>query len=170
VTELVEFGDLSDADRVDLEGDEPDPFDAAGEVLQFRPKERHVGLRGGTGQLVASAGLTRSEVEVAAVRFPVIGIGGVIVTAGHRGQGLARTVVNAALNRAQTMGADFVILFCHADRMGLYDRLGFHPIDERVLVRQPHGYAPISQRTMWRALRDGATWPAGPVVVHTLPF
>jgi predicted N-acetyltransferase YhbS len=168
--ELVELGELTETARAQLEGDEADPFDAEGGSLQFRGKERHVALRDRRGRLIASAGLTVSEVEVAGARFPVVGIGGVIVNAEHRGQGLARTVMNAALERARAMGPDFVILFCHADRAGLYRRLGFRLIDERVLVRQPHGYAPMSQRTLWLGLRPGRGWPAGPPVVHTLPF
>ncbi len=167
---LVELGELTDADRAQLEGDEADPFDEAGAPLQFRPKERHVALRGDDGRLLASAGLTVSEMEVSGVRFPVVGIGGVIVNAGHRGQGLARTVVDAAVDRARSMGPDFAVLFCRADRTGLYLRLGFSLIGERVLVRQPHGYAPMTQHTMWRPLRPGLQWPPGAPVVHTLPF
>ncbi len=167
---LVELGELTDTDRAQLEGDETDPFDAAKAVLRFRPKERHVALRGDDGRLIASAGLTLSEVEVGGVRFPVVGIGGVIVNPAHRGRGLARTVVDAAVARAEAMGPDFVVLFCHADRTGLYLRLGFNLIEQRVLVRQPRVYAPMTQHTMWRALRPGVRWPPGPPVVHTLPF
>lgn len=170
MTDVVELGELSAADRAQLEGDETDPFDGAGSPVQFRAKERHVALRDTGGSLIASAGLTRSEAEVGGTRFEVVGIGGVIVNAAHRGQGLARTVVEAAVDRARAEGPDFAILFCHADRVGLYLRLGFRPITERVLVRQPHGYVPIPQRTMWRPLHDGAVWPAGPPVIHTLPF
>ncbi len=43
--EVVEFGRLTAAQRRELEGDEEDPFDAAGFTLRYRPKERHVGLR-----------------------------------------------------------------------------------------------------------------------------
>jgi predicted N-acetyltransferase YhbS len=170
MNELVEFGELTETDRAELEGEEGDPFDALGGRLQFRGKERHVALRDRGGRLIAAAGLTVSEVEVASARFPVVGIGGVIVNHEHRGTGLARTVMNAALDRARAMGPDFAILFCHADRAELYRRLGFRVIEERVLVRQPHGYAPMSQRTMWLGLRPGRGWPTGPPVVHTLPF
>ncbi len=166
----MELGELSDADRAELEGGETDPFDGAGSAIRFRGKERHVAVRDDDGGLIASAGLTRSEAEVGGIRFPVVGVGGVIVNAAHRGRGLARTVVEAALARAGADGPDFAILFCHADRAGLYLRLSFRPITERVLVRQPHGYVPIPQRTMWRPLRAGAMWPAGPPVIHTRPF
>jgi predicted N-acetyltransferase YhbS len=168
--ELIEFGELTPADRTELEGDESDPFDAAGETLRFRPKERHVALRDDRGRLIASAGLTLSEVEVGDARFPIVGLGGVIVNAGYRGRGLARAVVDAALERARTMGPEFMVLFCHLDRVGLYRRLGFALLDEPVLVRQPHGFERITQRTMWQALQPGGRWPDGAPVIHTLPF
>lgn len=168
--ELVEFGDLTDAGRAQLEGDEVDPFDAADGTLVFRPKERHLALRDPAGRLVAAAGLTGAEVQVGEAHFAVVGLGGVIVNAQHRGQGLARRVVEAALKRARTMGPDFMVLFCHPDRAGLYDRLGFIRIEGTVLVQQPSGAAPMTQLTMWQALRPGVAWPPGQVVIQTLPF
>ena len=93
-----------------------------------------------------------------------------IVTAAHRGRGLARTVVNAALAKAATLGPAFVILFCRADRAGLYRRLGFDEVAPPVLVRQPEGYAEMSMGTMWRALAEDAHWPDGRLTVHALPF
>ncbi len=166
----MEFGRLGPGRRAELEGDEDDPFQVSGVTLQFRPKERHVALQDERGRLVASTGLVISEVDVAGVRFPVVGIGGVIVAARHRGQGLARRVLDATLARARELGPDFAMLFCLPDRVGLYRRLGFLEIDHEVQVKQPLGYAPMPLRTMWRALRDGAAWPDGPVVLETLPF
>lgn len=168
--EVIEFGSLTDAYRHALEGDEIDPFDAAGIGLRFRSKERHVGLRDDAGQLVASTGMVSIEVEIEGERFPVVGFGGVIVSAAYRGRGLGRSVVQAALARARQLGPRFAILFCHEDRAGLYRRLGFVEVADRVLVQQPGGRAPMPQQTMWIALRDGATWPRGEVMVHSLPF
>lgn len=168
--EMIEFGEVTDEHRLALEGDEHDPFDAAGATQQFRGKELHVGLRTDDGRLVASAGLTTAAVEVGGERFDVVGLGGVIVAAPYRGQGLARQVVEAAAARSRAMGPEFIVLFCHANRMGLYERLGFEVIEGTVLVKQPGGYEPIEQRTMWRALTPGASWPSGRLVIHTLPF
>jgi predicted N-acetyltransferase YhbS len=168
--EIVEFGRLQPDQRIDLEGDEEDPFDAAGSTLHYRRKERHVALSDGEGRLVASTGLVLIEVEVEQECFPAVGIGGVIVTAAYRGRGLAREVVGAALARARTLGPAFALLFCHRDRAGLYRRLGFAELDVPVSVKQPDGFAPMPQRTMWRALHEDACWPPGPVVVNSLPF
>ena len=168
--EVVEFGRLTDEYRQALEGDEPDPFDTAGLTLRFRSKDRHVGLRDESGRLVASTGIVLVEVDVGVERFPVVGLGGVIVSAPYRGRGLARRVLQAALVRARQLGPRFAILFCHEDRAGLYRRLGFVELVDRVLVEQPGGYAPMPQRTMWLGLQDEATWPRGEVTVRSLPF
>jgi predicted N-acetyltransferase YhbS len=168
--QIVEFGRLNRARRVELEGDENDPFDAAGGTLHFRSKERHVALSDQRGRLIASTGMVVVNVQVAQESFPVVGIGGVIVNAAHRGRGLAREIVEAALERARTLGPAFALLFCHEDRAGLYRRLGFAEFDLPVSVKQPGGFAVMPQRTMWRALQQDASWPPGPVVVHSLPF
>ena len=168
--EVVEFGPLTTQQRQELEGDERDPFDSSGFTLRYRPKDRHVGLRDESGRLIASTGMVLVEVEVEGERFPVVGFGGVIVSAPHRGRGLGREVVRAAVARASVLGPAFAILFCHEDRAGLYRKLGFVEVDGEVVVQQLNGYAPMPQRTMWRALRDKATWPSGKIVVHSLPF
>ena len=168
--EIVELGRLTDEQRAELEGDELDPFSADGVTLRFRAKDRHVALREDGGRLVASAGLTATDVEVAGIRFPVVGIGGVIVNAEQRGRGFARRVLEEVLVRARAMGPAFVILFCHPDRAGLYEGLGFRTIGSPVSVQQPHGFEAMPQRTMWCALRPGVSWPPGHVTVHGLPF
>jgi predicted N-acetyltransferase YhbS len=167
--EIVEFAAMTDERRRALEGDEADPFDEASAPLHYRRKDRHVGLSGGDG-LVASTGIVMAEVEVAGERFPVVGIGGVIVRASHRGRGLAREVVGLALDRAAQLGPPFALLFCLEDRAGLYRKLGFATIEDEVLIEQPDGYTKMPLRTMWRALQPGASWPRGQVTLHGLPF
>ncbi|HUA70023.1 MAG TPA: GNAT family N-acetyltransferase [Solirubrobacteraceae bacterium] len=168
--EFVEFEHMTTGRRDELEGDENDPFDEQGITLRFQRKDRHVGLRDDHGRLIASAGLLVVEVDVGGERFPVVGLGGVIVNVNHRGRGLARTVVNAAIAKAATLGPKFVILFCHEDRTGLYRRLGFEELEPPVLVRQPQGYVEMPMRTMWRALAGDARWPDGRLTVDDLPF
>lgn len=168
--DLIEYGLLTPERRAELEGDETDPFEVGGVTLRFRPKERHFGLQADDGTLVANTGLVMAEVEVGDDRFPVAGIGGVIVRAPFRGRGLARQVVEATLERAQSSEAEFALLFCRQDRAGLYQRLGFAEVESEVLVEQPSGYEVMPLHTMWKALRPGAAWPAGPLVLHGLPF
>jgi len=169
--DVVEFGPLTDPIRAELEGDEEDPFDAAGSTLQWRPKERHVALRGDDGHLIASAGLVLTEVQVGDGQpLPVVGIGGVLVSQAHRGQGLGRRVIMEVLTRAAILGPELALLFCHRNRAGLYERHDFVEVPPPVLVEQPKGRVEIPQVTMWRALRPGAELPAGRLVVLSLPF
>ena len=73
---------------------------------------------------VAQAGLVIVEAEVGAVRFAVVGLGGVIVNQTYRGRGYARDVVEAAVSRARGFGPSFTLLFCFGDRAALYRKLG----------------------------------------------
>jgi predicted N-acetyltransferase YhbS len=169
--ETVEFGALPPEVRSELHGDEVDPFDA-GRVppIEWRQKDRNIALRDPDGTHVASAGILIAEVEIAGERIPVVGLGGVMVRAADRGRGRARQVVTAALAGARSDGPAFALLFCHADRCGLYAKLGFVVIAEPVTVEQPDGPLAMPMVGMWRALRDGASWPPGPVTVLGLPF
>jgi ribosomal protein S18 acetylase RimI-like enzyme len=169
--EIVRFGALTDTDRAQLEGDEPDPFDAAGIELAFRPKDRHVGLRDDAGRLVASAGFVLADVEVGGrERVGVLGIGGVIVAAAHRGQGLARRVVEEALAEGARLGPEYALLFCHEDRSGLYRKLGFSVLESPLAVLQPRGTTVLPQLAMWRRLTTTRAWPPGAAALQSLPF
>jgi predicted N-acetyltransferase YhbS len=168
---LVELGPLSPVQRAQLEGGEADPFDSARiEPLTWRVKDRHVAMVAEDGTLYACAAWLPATVEVAGAPLEVVGISGVIVRPAHRGQGAAREVVDAALLRAAGIGPSHAVLFCHADRAGLYRKLGFADIDAPLTVEQPDGPRPMPMLAMWRPLRDGATWPAGPVALRGLPF
>jgi predicted N-acetyltransferase YhbS len=168
---LVELGPLNAVQRTQLEGGEDDPFDGARiEPLTWRDKDRHVALVAEDGTLYACAAWLTATVEVAGAPLEVVGISGVIVPPARRGRGAAREVVQAALARAADLGPSHAVLFCHADRAGLYRKLGFAEIDEPVTVDQPDGPRCMPMLAMWRPLRDGATWPPGPVAVRGLPF
>ncbi len=169
--DVVEFGPLTDGLRAELEGDEEDPFDAAGNTLRWRPKDRHVALRGDDGHLVASAGLVLTEVQVDdGEPIPVVGIGGVFVAQANRGQGLGRRVITEVLARAAELGPDLALLFCHRNRAGLYERHDFVEVPPPVLVEQRDGRVEIPMVTMWRALREGAELPPGRMALLSRPF
>jgi predicted GNAT family N-acyltransferase len=171
--ELIELGCLSDEQYATLVGDEEDPWEAAEFGLEWRPKDHHVAIRDDDGRLLAAAGLVLVEVQVGATPpIPVVGVGGVIVTASYRGRGLGRRVITEALRRAEGMGPEIVMLFCRAEIVALYRRHGFAEVPGPVFVDQPDGIAEISGagRTMWRPLKDGARLPDGIVKVVGLPF
>jgi GNAT superfamily N-acetyltransferase len=112
-----------------------------------------------------------AEVEAGGTRFPVVGVGGVIVAGRFRGRGHARTLLAALLQDAARLGPELAMLFALPSRAGLYRKLGFADIDAPVRVEQPGG--PVTMHpdvAMWRALRAGAAWPAGRVALLGLPF
>ena len=171
--EVIRFADLTEDLRAQLEGDESDPFGAAALPfrLSWRGKDQHVGLRNAAGRLVASAGIVVAEVvggDQAAIE--VVGIGGVIVNAASRGQGLGKRVIEEVVELARNAGPDIAMLFCHPDRADLYRRHGFTEVPGPVVVEGPDGPVTMPMVTMWRPLREGAALPAGPVRVSGLPF
>jgi predicted N-acetyltransferase YhbS len=169
--ELIELGRLTDAQHAELEEGDADPWGAAANALRWRPKDLHVALRQPEGRLVASAGLVIAEVQVAdASPMQVVGLGGVIVFAPYRGQGLGSRVIAAALHRAATLGPGAAMLFCDRDRAGLYERHGFVEIDSPVMVQQPDRHLEMPLVSMWRWLHEGVTLRSGPVTLHGLPF
>ena len=160
--ELVELpGDHSDAERAQLIDGEQDAYELATLVLPpGQPKDRRFALRE-DGRLVASAGILRADVVVGTRRFPVIGIGGVLVTRSRRGQGLFRRVMEPALAAAEREGPEFALLFCLRKNAHLYAKFGFRTVEDPVTST---GIV-IPLDTMWRPLTPGAQWPAGPVTL-----
>ena len=169
--ELIEFGRLSEQQYAELVGDENDPWDAGDSTLQWRPKDRHFAVRDDDGRLLAAAGLVVADVSFGDEQsMPVVGIGGVIVAAPHRGQGLGARVISEAVRQAHGLGPEIAMLFCHPDRAELYRRHGFVEVSGRVMADQPEGVVAMPPLTMWRALKGGVTLPDGVVKIHGLPF
>ena len=153
----------------EINGDVHDPFETDGLGLKWADKKVHYVVRA-NGRLVAHAGLVDVPVTVGGRDFDTAGLGTVIVSAEHRGNGLARTVVGAAMEHARREGHAYGLLFCLESRVGLYERLGWRPVDGEVTVEQPEGPVVMSLRTMWLPLQEDAEWPAGAVRLRSLPM
>jgi GNAT superfamily N-acetyltransferase len=167
---LEEQGPLTADQWAEIVAGEPDPFGAEGLHLQWLPKERFFLLRGTDGKLAAATGLVVADVEAGGETFAVVGVGAVIVSSSQRGRGLMRRVLDAALEAAPSLGPDRAMLFCSPANVARYGRFGFHVIDSRVVAQQPAGPVDMPPAAMWRPLRPGATWPAGPVRLPGPPF
>jgi hypothetical protein len=148
-----------------LIGDEPDPFGMGDDPTEWRRKDQFTVLYDGD-RPVAATGLVVVQTDGS----ETVGVGGVIVNRDYRGQGHLSPVFAAALERAKTLGPDTAMLFCAAWNVPLYAHFGFSEIDAPVTVDQPGGPKEMTDHAMWRPLRDGATWPDGPVRVRGLPF
>ena len=54
-----------------------------------------------------------------------IKIGRVVVRAAFRGHGIARALINAAMDHARASGRDRFYLTAQSDKLGMYEKLGF---------------------------------------------
>ncbi|MEU2513498.1 GNAT family N-acetyltransferase [Streptomyces syringium] len=167
---VVRLPRYTKAEQDEILGDGEDPFGVAAAGLTWLPKEEHFGIRHGD-RLVAHTGLLRLPVGIGDTRTEVVGVGGVAVAPDMQGQGLARLVVTAALDHARTMGPQHALLFCRPPLVPLYQHLGWHPLDEDVLVEQPESrLVTMPLRTMVTPLHDEVQWPSGPVRLFSLPM
>ena len=169
--EVVELDAVAEPFWDELVAGEPEPWGGVGEALAWRSKDRHIGLREPGGRFVAAAGAVVAEVEVApAATFPVVGLGGVIVTHEERGRGLARVLFEALLSVAREMGPERAMLFCRPELIGMYARMGCSELAGPVWADQPEGRIEMPMRAMWCPLQPQTAWPPGRVDVRGLPF
>ncbi|MFD8208885.1 GNAT family N-acetyltransferase [Streptomyces sp. NPDC059695] len=167
---VVRLPAYTKTDQEEILGESDDPFGVASAGLTWLPKDEHFGIRH-EGRLVAHAGLLRLPVAIGATRTEVMGVGGVAVAPGMQGRGLARLVVAAALAHARGMGPRHALLFCRPPLVPLYQRLGWHLLEEDVLVEQPEGrLVPMPLRTMTTPLHDGARPVSEAVRLFSLPM
>src|SRR5262249_7014127 len=92
---------------------EHEPF--GNDEFEWRAKELFT-LCVEDGRALASVGLVVAD----AGGFDVVGVGDVIVTHSRRGEGLLRPTLDAALERAATLGPERAMLFCNTKRAPMY--------------------------------------------------
>jgi hypothetical protein len=169
--DVVELDRFTQQQSSELAAGELEPWGGSAEALSWREKDRHVGTYGSDGRLLAAAGSVVVEVEVdGAGAFAVLGIGGVFVTRDAREGGLVAPMLDALLVAPEDGAVDRAMLFCRPPLMALYRKSAFAEVSATVTVAQPDGRIEMPLRTMWRPLRDRASWPAGRVEVLGLPF
>lgn len=168
---LVDLDALSEEAWQRIAAGEHEPFGALGDGLTWRHLGRHVGVRDGSGELVATAGVGLVDIRIGR-QGPtrVAGIGGVIVTRALRGRGLGQMLIERVLEIAGDLDVERAMLFCIPENLGLYAKFGFRPIEARVTARQRAGPAEIPMPAMWKPLDADASWPPGTVEVLGEPF
>jgi len=164
---IVEGDRLTPEQWDELRAGEEHPFGQ--DDIEWRRNEGFLALRA-DGRLVSSAAWALVDVEAGGERVQVVGLGAVIVGRPYRGRGYARAILERWLEKARTLGPDFATLFCAPYNESLYARFGFATVQAPVTADQPGGPIAMPGSFMWRPLRDGATWPDGPVRVLGLPF
>jgi GNAT superfamily N-acetyltransferase len=169
--QVVELDRLSEPYWEELVAGELEPFGGVGETLSWREKARNIGVREDDGRLVAAAGVVLVDVKVGGeVPFPVVGLGGLLVTHTARGRGLARLLCARLLEIALEFDVQRAMLFCMPKLMPLYSEMGFVAIEAPVWVDQPGGRIEMPMPAMWSALQGGAGWPSGSVELIGEPF
>jgi GNAT superfamily N-acetyltransferase len=171
VMQVVELDRLSEPYWEDLAAGEPEPFGGVGETLSWRDKTRNIGVCEDDGRLVAAAGAVLAEVKVGGeAPFPVVGLGGLLVTHTARGRGLARLLCARLLEIAREFDVQRAMLFCMPKLMPLYSEMGFVVIEAPVWVDQPGGRIEMPMAAMWSALGGGVGWPCGRIELLGEPF
>ena len=167
----MELAELTGEEWTGLLAGEERPWGAIPEGLQWRQKERFVGLRAADGRLAGIAGTVVAAVEVeGAASFEVVGVGSVFVTRAARGQGLVFTLLERLLSLAAELGPERAMLFCRPELATIYRRVGFAEIGSPVQAEQQGRPVEVPMTAMWRVLHDQAGWPEGQVRVLGLPF
>ncbi len=168
---MVELDRLSESYWEELVAGEPEPFGGVGETLSWRDKTRNIGVREDDGRLVAAAGAVLAEVKVGNEEpFPVVGLGGLLVTHTARGRGLARLLCAHLLEIAREFDVQRAMLFCMPKLMPLYSEMGFVAIEAPVWVDQPRGRIEMPMSAMWSPLSGDVNWPSGRVDLVGEPF
>jgi GNAT superfamily N-acetyltransferase len=170
--DLFDLDRFTDVEEAAIVGDEQAPWGGEpAESLIWRDKRRYVAARDEQGEPVGVAGAVIAEVEVdGGELFQVVGLGGLIVAARHRREGLGGRLMRRLLEIASQMGPARAMLFCNPSLVDRYRREGFVPIDAPVFAEQPSGRIEMPLEAMWRPLGDGVAWPEGRVDVLGLPF
>ena len=168
--ELVDLPEFGPDEAARIAGGEPDPFGTDHLGIVWQEKTDHVGLID-DGHLIGYAGWTARQVSTADGQVvEVLGLGGVMVQSERRGSGVGGELVLGAMQRMRAAGGVLAMLFCRAERLAFYERLGWIPIRDDVTVEQPGGGIVMPLHTCWTPLVEGATMPAGELGVEGLPF
>ncbi len=170
--EVLELDRVSEQQWIELGAEEPGAWGGGPpESLEWREKERHLGLREPGGRLLAVAETVLAEISVeGAPPFEVVGIGGVFVSRADRGRGLMRRIMAALLESASSAGPERAMLFCLPRLAPVYGSMGFTEIPGPVWAEQASGRIEMPMVSMWIALHGRPDWPSGRTDLQGLPF
>ncbi len=86
-------------------------------------------------EVIAHLGVVERRVTVGDVPVDVAGLQNVCVLPEHRGRGLCREMLAAAMAEAKGRGVDFGLLFCVAKTVPVYERCGWQRLIDCQVVR-----------------------------------
>lgn len=117
-------------------------------------------------RVIAHLGVVERRITVGGVSASVAGIQNVAVLPEHRGQGLCRAMLAAAMDEARHRGLDCGLLFCERKGVPLYARCGWLELPNQPVLRiDSDGLEkplPVGNLPMWFPLGK-LVFPAGAV-------
>jgi GNAT superfamily N-acetyltransferase len=168
--ELIDLPDFGPEHAARVTGGQPDAYGTDHLGIEWREKSAHVGLVDGE-RLVGHAGWVPSGVRTAdGQQLAVVGLGSVMIHPDYRGRGLGAQLVAGAMERMGAGGGTLAMLFCRAERLAFYGRLGWVPVTDPVTVGQSGGAIVMPLHTCWTSLAGGGDLPAGALHLEGLPF
>jgi aminoglycoside 2'-N-acetyltransferase I len=161
---LDRMADLSEAERQALRSLSvavypPENFkDWPGRRIEWADAEWGVRVHDSDGRLVSYVGITVRDGQCDGRPMRIGGIGGVKTHPAARGRGLAVRAMQRADEFFRTQaGVDFALLVCEPRLLEYYGRLGWHPFNGSLMVRQHGASAEFTFNTvMTRAVRSVA--------------
>lgn len=146
----------------------PDVFQGEHYGIHWRPAEFHV-VGYVDGQPATHVGVVSHRVQVGATSPFVGGIGGVVTPQQFQKQGLARKCLKRAEEFIHSdLAVEFGFLFCQERLVDFYQASGWRKINEVVWIEQPTGRVESPVGFMVREF--DASWPDGPVTLHSWPW
>lgn len=159
---------LTEAKRAEIQGLLSVCFpEALSERIYYKqlPHWRHLGWCGEA--LVAHAGVEHRVVGIGGRAVPILGVSDLCVSPAHRGQGLARSLLEMIEGEGRRHGVPYVMLF--ADDPRLYTRCGYRRVDATARWVAIHDHETLGVKEgslgdcmMAKSLSD-ATWPMGEI-------
>ncbi|MEA3364331.1 MAG: GNAT family N-acetyltransferase [Candidatus Hydrogenedentes bacterium] len=168
-TEVVSEYDLQSKDREIIEKWSKELFGETEDEYDWARPDWRVLVRS-DGELAAHVAITQRTVSANGKPARVGGIGGVMSPPRFQGKGHAKTAMLRARDYMQkTLHLEFGFLFCSADLLRYYQRLGWERIDGPVSFAQDEGDATWHEKAMVLPLTD-RPWPGPPVDINGRPW
>ena len=144
-------------------------FGEADAGVEWERGEWSVVIRAG-GQIVSYLEIIEREILVGDRTLRVGGIGNVVTVDGWKRRGLASRTMRVATKFIwEELEVDFGLLICEHCLVSFYERLGWHAVQEPLVVDQPGGPLTMSEVAMVHPCRR-ESWPEGRIHLRGLPW
>jgi predicted acetyltransferase len=167
--EVVSEHDLALADRKAIEKWSQEIFGEAEEEYDWARPDWRILVRI-NDRMAAHVAITQRTVTTNGEPARVGGVGGVMSPREFQGKGHAKAaMLHAHAYMRESLHLEFGFLFCSANLLRYYQRLGWQHIDGPVSFAQDEGDATWQEEAMVLPLTD-RQWPGPPVDINGRPW